>query len=1119
MTVASTSRIPADVATKIVLQAGSQVTSGATVTTGNVIQHFHANAPPDNSNGKLVEEIADWLKTKVNFRAIHNDVTKKRAEDTGDWFIDSPAYKEWKQNKGSRVIDDLLHEESNDPKICVLFTYNRYDDLLSTAEILKGLVLQATQKQIPQFLDAVKSTQSRCKQQRVEPTEDDMISLLLKLEDIFDRVYYIFDGADELVQPHVKTKTLEGLIKAINGLKGGNAIIASRPLQVLKKFERVTEVELNAQSDDMRILINGKIDWSPNLREVLEESGKREEIVDDIIDRAGGMFLHAALQVETLDGCPTIADVREELRNFPKDITAMYKKTFDRIEGQHPRFVTLAKMTLLWLVHAKGSLRVEDLRAALGVSPETFSVEEDRIPKLDAIISACSGLIEHHQETGVARLVHFTARDALEPLLARDFPQPHKLITKILLQRMIDNNIPNCTVEGWSELRELLRKPLLDYAYKHWAEHVRECGEEDDTRRDVANFLCKCTSFPQRDQYSFMGYDSFQPLHLAAAYNFPWFIEEVLARHNLSLVHNQQPCGHSNFEGLDVNAQSREGVTALRLAALHGHGSCIQLLLGFPAIDVNTGYTTPLAQAAWNGHADIVERLLKVPGIDVNAGFATALAQAAGSGHADIVERLLKVPGIDVNAGFENALAQAAGSGHADIVERLLKVPGIDVNAGVPTALAQAAESGHTDIVERLLKVPGIDVNAGDPTALARAVGVGHTDMVERLLKVPCIDVNAGDTTALAWAALSGRQDIVERLLKVPGIDVNAGVPTALARAAGSSHTDIVERLLKVPGIDVNAGDPTALARAVGVGHTDMVERLLKVPGIDVNAGDTTALAQAAESGHTDIVERLLKVPGIDVNAGDPTALARAVGVGHTDMVERLLKVPGIDVNAGDTTALAWAALSGHTDIVERLLKVPGIDVNTGRATALARAAESGHTDIVERLLKVPGIDVNAPDTDVFGLGRTALMKAVANGHKDIVARLLKVPGIAVSVIDDHGRTALDLAREVAASAHRGIDDDDENVAQVILQMLMDAQTDESTPAFVDATSAVDGCQIMNESLINSCWAPPLYPSWERENPDDGSTSYWMSYSVESSNDLQPIDPPVSRGATSPTSL
>ncbi|EAU92058.2 hypothetical protein CC1G_06045 [Coprinopsis cinerea okayama7 len=800
----------------------------------------------------MVTEIRDWLGAKVNFRAIHNDVKRKRTKGTGDWFINSPKYQEWKAEKGnvlcgtgiagagkttlmSHVIDNLLHEESTDPKICVLFAYNRYDDLLSTADILKGLVLQAAQKQNERFLDAVKSTLSRCKQQGVKPTEDDLIGLLHQCEAIFDRVYYVFDGADELIRPDVKSEVLVELVKTINQLNG-NIIISSRPLQVLQKLKHVKQVELKAQDDDMWILINDEIDWSSTLGELLEEAWCREDIVGAIIDNASGMFLHASLQVKALQGCPTLADVWEELDSFPKDITAMYEKTFRRIEDQPIRFATMAKLALLWLVHAKGQLGVKDLRAALAINPETFRVEEDRVPKLESIISACSGLVEYHEQTDVIRLIHFTARDALEPLLLQDYPQPHALITRVLLQLMIDNTIANCTVEDRVELEELLKRPLLRYAYQRWADHAKESGDQAGVRKDIANFLYQCSSFPyvaKGDSPGFDGeisdgpwstFDLIQPLHVSVVYDLPWFIEEVLAGQDIQPPpYHQPPSGLPVCYGLDVNAQSTGGVTALHLAAHRGQRVCVDALLRFPTIDVNARSgrlgRTALMEAARAGDRDSVERLLRAPGINVNVmdNFGwTALMEAAclkdtinhffsipawtgvdageERGCNDIVEPLLGVPGIEVdvvNWLGRTALMEAVRRGHRGTVERLFRVSGVEVPSVDRlgrTPLMLAAEGGNEDIFERFLNVPGVDVNDGDSlgtTVLMEAVARGRTGMVTRLLEMPGVNVNARDVhgrTALMLAAQRGDKWAVGRLLEVPGADIDT-----VDREGGSS--------------------------------------------------------------------------------------------------------------------------------------------------------------------------------------------------------------------------------------------------------------------------------------------------------------------------------------------
>lgn len=135
---------------------------------------------------------------------------------------------------------------------------------------------------------------------------------------------------------------------------------------------------------------------------------------------------------------------------------------------------------------------------------------------------------------------------------------------------------------------------------------------------------------------------------------------------------------------LGVSAIDDRGLNALHLAAEHGHGDVVRVLLNAaPRIDVDV--CMALHHAARGGHAEVVGMLLAVPGIDINAttdrGSFTALHFAAHEGHTEVVGMLLAMPGADVNAAGSNgytAIQFAALEGHTEVVCMLLAVPGVD---------------------------------------------------------------------------------------------------------------------------------------------------------------------------------------------------------------------------------------------------------------------------------------------------------------------------------------------------------------------------------------------------------------------------------------------------------
>jgi|GEM_PF-2184644 len=167
-----------------------------------------------------------------------------------------------------------------------------------------------------------------------------------------------------------------------------------------------------------------------------------------------------------------------------------------------------------------------------------------------------------------------------------------------------------------------------------------------------------------------------------------------------------------------VNAQDKQGHTALIHAARKNHAECVRLLLEHPSIDVN----------AQDKHGN-------------TALIHTALIHAMGYDHAECVRLLLEHPSIDVNAQDKYgcaALMYAARDGN--------------------TALMHAARKNHAECVRLLLEHPSIDVNAQDKhgyTALIHAVGCDHAECVRLLLEHPSIDINIQEEngyTALMYA-------------------------------------------------------------------------------------------------------------------------------------------------------------------------------------------------------------------------------------------------------------------------------------------------------------------------------------------------------------------------------
>jgi ankyrin repeat protein/predicted GIY-YIG superfamily endonuclease len=183
----------------------------------------------------------------------------------------------------------------------------------------------------------------------------------------------------------------------------------------------------------------------------------------------------------------------------------------------------------------------------------------------------------------------------------------------------------------------------------------------------------------------------------------------------------------------NINAQDKDGKTALMWAALDGCPNIVRVLLAKgAAVDVkDKDGKTALIWAEDKGRTEIIQllkqaRILNRPMEDWGKGMdshtdvkvepedvSKMLVQAAAKGHTDVVRAMLD-RGADVKSSTGGrALRVAAFGGHLATVELLLN-RGADVNARDNegrTALSLAARRDATATV-KLLLARGADINA-----------------------------------------------------------------------------------------------------------------------------------------------------------------------------------------------------------------------------------------------------------------------------------------------------------------------------------------------------------------------------------------------------------------------
>ncbi|KAH6908086.1 ankyrin repeat-containing domain protein [Coprinopsis sp. MPI-PUGE-AT-0042] len=484
-----------------------------------------------------------------------------------------------------------------------------------------------------------------------------------------------------------------------------------------------------------------------------------------------------------------------------------------------------------------------------------------------------------------------------------------------------------------------------------------------------------------------------------------------------------------DIPGVDVNA-TRDGLSAIAIAAMNGWERAMARLLLFPELDV-----TILPTLA-NTEADMLECLDR-PGIDINARHLhghSAFTLASSRGWIHALKRLLEFP--DVKRSAVNEALVSCGTEETMI--QLLRFAGVEVNTkrkDGKTPLILASRAGWLDGVRELLENPALDADASDNDGKTALMLARNEEMMLQLLSVRGLDINKHSEdgeTALMLACEVGWEMAVEAMATHPKIELNAtdsnGV-TALMSAVEQGSERIVRLLLGGNQVEVNTQDvngKTALRVAAGLGHGSIVKLLTDYPGTDVNIKDgtgMTALLTATLEGHEAIALHLLGIPGVRCNDRDDkgkTPLMHAAENDLDEAVARLLDNPEVDVNAKDDQA--WAALvfatwGGSEEAFRKLVACPRVDVNTRTGSQMTPlmfvSAHLGAMQIwgdifVTLLLQRPDIDVNATNAQ----GKTALALAVGGSPAALIRQLLRVPSLDVNIKDSNGWTPLMIASQ-----------------------------------------------------------------------------------------------------------
>ena len=508
-----------------------------------------------------------------------------------------------------------------------------------------------------------------------------------------------------------------------------------------------------------------------------------------------------------------VRDLKECLRCLPEGVNDTYKVTLKRIYSQNVNKVARAEQVLDLINCAMRPLQIDELLWAVTVRPNDTQFSREALPKVDAVLSACCGLVVTDEKSGIVRLVHYSAEEFFKRTEYKS-PRSHGQAAGILLTYLnFFNNsgvtFPTEVSYYWNQsvrVRAFREDMLLDYAAEHWGNHVRQVfssvqhvskdprspsqGLNNDLQSgrkrptwdidrlvvELLNNKKNVTSFTQISLYNRYPLrpwpnESVPDLWLVAGFGIVEFVKRFIDRgdnpdekfFDQSSLEHAAENGHIDVVRLlsESNAsvyKRGSGYDALRLAMGEGHSDVAYFLLGLQEIPVSGRHFELAASLDNTEMLDILATQAPNP-LEQGRNMGRALREAL---RFDIKEnsvryilhenRVCKIPQAD----RERALVMCAGKRRLDFMKILLET-NIDVNAGkhwsAHTALtaAIAFSNPHIDAVKLLLKAGAAPdiVNEVGATPLGLAVKADAFEISKLLVEQGANLETAGSESVL----------------------------------------------------------------------------------------------------------------------------------------------------------------------------------------------------------------------------------------------------------------------------------------------------------------------------------------------------------------------------------
>jgi ankyrin repeat domain-containing protein 50 len=373
-----------------------------------------------------LEVMLEWLGAP-DPSVRHHEIRRQRAQNTGSWLLEGKAFQGWHNANSSffwlhgipgcgkcfltsAVIDYVQrHRDSKPDAALACFYFDFSNDLvLKTESMLRSLVSQLSARkdglpaaltqraqELFSLVTGRRLTRDLLPAERpsqngvAQPLLEDLVEILHGIIKESSHTYIVIDALDECADQDELLPVLNALFTAEED--GLCIFLASRHTwsiaeAIESKMAYVVKAGYEQVCGDIEQFVRCRVRNHPRLGRWPTKLA--DEIRQVLLEGAEGMFRWVICQLELLERCVTIRDVRKTLKGMPMSLFDTYTSCLGRIDSYHWEY---AIKILLWLAASSKPLELEEAAEIVAIDLNAADgpvYDEDlRMPDASAILT------------------------------------------------------------------------------------------------------------------------------------------------------------------------------------------------------------------------------------------------------------------------------------------------------------------------------------------------------------------------------------------------------------------------------------------------------------------------------------------------------------------------------------------------------------------------------------------------------------------------------------------------------------------------------------------------------------------------------------------------------------